>query len=90
MLSVVAFDNFITSQLVIGGMEYVAKKLVNAGSSQGCGKPGKVTLDEANDLLTSDLIRLKRMAVFAGTFMARAIRAGTEISGMTCSDSTHL
>jgi hypothetical protein len=69
-------------------MEYVAKKLVDAGLSQGC---GKVTLDEANGLLTSDLIRLKRMAVFTGTFMAHAIRAGAEISGtMLCSDSTHL
>jgi hypothetical protein len=62
-------------KLVIGGLEYVAKKLVNSGQ-------GKVTLDKANDLLTSDLIRLKRMAVFAGTFIARAIRAGAEISGM--------
>lgn len=70
-------------------MEYVAKKLVNSG--QGC---GKVTLDKANELLTSDLIRLKLMASFAATFMARAIRAGAEISGMSCSatgsDYTHL
>jgi hypothetical protein len=74
------------SQLVIGGMEYVAKKLVNSG--QGC---GKVTLEKANDLLTSDLIRLKRMAVFADTFVAHAIRAGAEILGMSCFDhSTHL
>jgi hypothetical protein len=73
------------SKVLIGGMKYVAKKLVN--SDQGC---GKVTLDKANDLLTSDLIRLKRMAVFADSFMARAIGASTEISGMPCSDSAHL
>jgi hypothetical protein len=83
MLPIMVIDNFITSQLVIGGLEYVAKKLVDSG--QGC---GKVTLDKANDLLTSDLIRLKRMAVFAGTFMERAIRVGAEISGMSCSNST--
>ena len=69
---------------MIGGVEYVAKKLVDAGQGHG-----KVTLEEANNLLTSDLVRLKRMAVFTDTFMARAIRAGAEITGMLCSDSTH-
>jgi hypothetical protein len=81
-----AIDKSIASQLVIGGMEYVAKKLVNSGQGSE-----KVTLDKANHLLTSDLIRLKRMAAFADTFMARAIREGAEISGMPpCFDSTHL
>ena len=66
-------------------MEYVAKKLVDAGQGRG-----KVTLDEATDLLTSDLIRLKRMVAFTSTFMARVIRMGAEISGMSCSHSTYL
>ena len=70
---------------MIGGTEYVVKKLVDAG--QGC---GRVTLDEATDLLTSDLIHLKRMVAFTSAFMEHAIRVGAEISGMSCSHSTYL
>ena len=64
------------SQLVIGGVEYVAKKLVDAG--RGC---GKAMLDEANNFLTSDLIHLKRMVVFSDTFIMCAIRVGAEVTG---------
>jgi len=66
-------------------MEYAAKKLVDAGQGHG-----RVTLDEATNLLTSDLICLKRMVAFTSAFMAHAIRMGAEISGMSCSHSTYL
>ena len=55
-------------------MEYVVKKLVDAGQGHG-----KVTLDEATNLLASNLIHLERMVAFTCAFMACAIRMGAEI-----------
>ena len=85
MLVIATINHSDPSQLVIARMEYVVKKLVDAGQERG-----RVTLDEATDLLTSDIICLKRMVAFTSAFMARAIRMGAEISGMSCSCSTYL
>jgi hypothetical protein len=65
--------------MIIGGQEYVAKKLVDAGMGFG-----EVSVDEASRLLTSDLIRLKRMAYFAQAFSTHAGREGAEIKCTLC------
>jgi len=64
------------TQMVIGGQEYVAKKLVDAGRGQG-----NLTLDEEAQSLSADLIRLKRMEYFAKAFVTHAMEGSAEITG---------
>ena len=56
---------------------FVAKKLVNVGG----GRSNSIPISEAVNLLTADLIRLKRMAYFASKFQLAALDQGIDIAG---------
>lgn len=62
--------------MIIGGKEYVAKKLVDVGAGRG-----NVSIDDAVKLLSSDLVRLTRMQHFREAFAARVIETSTEVVG---------
>lgn len=64
-------------QLQIGGQAYVAKKLVNVGS----GRSEDIPISQAINVLTTDLIRLKRMDYFAKKFKSLTLDEGIDISG---------
>lgn len=64
-------------QLRVDGNTYVAKKLVNAGS----GRSDCVPISDATNLLTADLIRLKRMAYFASKFKSATLDQGIDVAG---------
>jgi hypothetical protein len=64
-----------TLQMIIGGEEFVAKALVDVG----CGH-GDVSLDEAVQLLSADLVCLKQMEFFAKAFFACVAQEGADIT----------
>jgi hypothetical protein len=59
--------------MIIAGEEFIAKELVDVGRGHG-----DVTLDEAVQFLSADLVRLKRMDFFAKDFFARVAQEGAE------------
>ncbi|KAI1785491.1 kinase-like domain-containing protein [Ganoderma leucocontextum] len=61
---------------------YVAKKLVNVGN----GRSDSIPISTAVNMLTADLVRLKRMAYFAGKFQSAALDQGIEIGEFDVSD----
>ena len=62
-----------TLQMIIGGEEFVAKALVDVGRGHG-----DVSLDEAVQFLSADLVHLKRMEFFAKAFFAHIAQEGAE------------
>ena len=56
------------SQLSVGGVKYAAKKLVNVGEGRG----DAIDIKTQVDILTCDLIRLKRMDTLAKSFIKLA------------------
>ncbi|PIL33491.1 hypothetical protein GSI_04114 [Ganoderma sinense ZZ0214-1] len=69
--------------LRIGTQSYVAKKLVNTGG----GRSEEIPISQAINVLTADLIRLKRMAYFAEKFKAFAYDQGANIAEFDVSDA---
>lgn len=66
------------------GKTYAAKRLVNIGN----GRSDHISILEATGKLTADLIRLKRMAYFAGMFQSAVLELGINIAGEACGLST--
>ena len=64
-------------QLQINGQAFVAKKLVNVGG----GRSEKIPIAQAINILTADLIRLKRMAYFAEKFKSLILDEGLDVAG---------
>ena len=64
----------------MGNQSYVAKKLVNVGG----GRSEDIPLSNAVNVLTADLIRIKRMAYFAEKFKTLASDRGVPIAGKIC------
>ena len=64
--------------MIIEGDQFVAKKLVNTGNGRG-----HVSLPEAVQFLSADLIRLKRMEYFAKAFFTWGGQEGAELMRMT-------
>ena len=56
------------SQLSVGGVKYAAKKLVNVGEGRG----DAIDIKTQVDILTCDLIRLKRLEALAKLFIKLA------------------
>nr|VWP02366.1 APH domain-containing protein [Ganoderma boninense] len=73
----------IFGQLRIGNKPYVAKKLVNIGG----GRSEEIPLSKATTVLTADLIRIKRMAYFAGKFKVLAYDQGVDIAEFDVSEA---
>lgn len=59
--------------MIIAGEEFVAKALVDVGRGHG-----DVSLDEAVQFLSADLVRLKRMEYFSKAFVSRVAQEGAE------------
>jgi hypothetical protein len=72
------------SQIVIDNGEFVAKKLVDIGNGRET-----LTITKQCELLTADLVRLKRMAYFARLFVNTAVQKAVEISGALSTLSIH-
>lgn len=69
------------SKLTIGSEDFVAKKLTHISDEMNDVPPEPA---KAYELLTQDLIRLKRMAYFAKSFSWEAGQSGVEIAGEHC------
>jgi hypothetical protein len=63
--------------MIIGGEEFVAKKLVDTGNGRG-----HVPLPEAVWLLSVNLVRLKRMVYFAKAFFICGEQEGAKLTCM--------
>nr|VWP02501.1 Reducing polyketide synthase FUB1 (EC (Fusaric acid biosynthesis protein 1) [Ganoderma boninense] len=69
--------------LRIGTRSYVAKKLVNVGG----GRSEDIPLSKTINVLTADLIRLKRMGYFADKFKTLAYDHGVDVAEFDVSDA---
>ena len=64
--------------MIIEGDQFVAKKLIDTGNGHG-----HVSLPEAVQFLSADLVRLKRMEYFAKAFFTWGEWEGAKLMRMT-------